>query len=214
MISLEGRVERGLLSLDFALEVDAGISFVVGANGAGKSTLLRVLAGLEALDEGELRIDGCVVDAPADRIFVPTHERPVAVAFQDHRLFPHLSVLDNVAFPARRHGASRPLAREAALPHLQAVRISELARRMPGELSVGQQQRTALARALATPGELLLLDEPLASIDEASRTFIRDQLRDAPQSTVVWVSHDPADVDAGSSVISILGGSVRQTQGQ
>jgi len=212
MISLHGRVERGELTLELDLEIEPGASYVVGANGAGKTTLLRVLAGLEALDSGELRIDGVLLDAPADRHFVPTHERPIAVAFQEHRLFPHLTVVDNVAFPARRRGRTRHAARAAARPHLESVGMGELARRMPSELSTGQRQRTAIARALATPAAVLLLDEPLAAIDEASRVMIRGRLRIATHPTVVWVSHDPEDVDAGSRLISVDEGSVRQTQ--
>jgi molybdate transport system ATP-binding protein len=212
MISLHGCVHRGDLTLDFALDLPPGTTFATGPNGAGKTTLLRVLAGLEALDDGELRIDDRILDCPRDRVFVPTHHRPIAVAFQDHRLFPHLNVIDNVAFPGRRRGVARSAAREAALLHLRTVGIGELARRMPGELSVGQQQRTAIARALATPASLLLLDEPLAAIDESGRTFIRDQLRRATHPATVWVSHDPADVEPGSRRISFTDGSVRQTR--
>ena len=213
MITIHGRVRRGDLDLEFDLDIDPGVTFVVGPNGAGKTTLLRVIAGLEALDEGELTIDDRVVDRPAEGAFVPSHERPIALAFQDHRLFPHLDVVDNVAFPARRRGDGRTAARTAAMDHLATVEMREMARRTPEELSIGQQQRAAIARALATPSTVLLLDEPLASIDENSRGFIRDRLRDAPQAVVVWVSHDPADVDAGSRLISLDGGSVRQTRG-
>lgn len=212
MISLHGAVVRGELELELELDVERGISYVAGPNGAGKSTLLRVLAGLEALDSGELRIDESAVDIPARTHFVPTHQRPIAMAFQDHRLFPHLDVLDNVAFPGRRRGQNRHAAREGALAHLQAMGISELAHRLPGELSIGQQQRTALARALATPGSVLLLDEPLASIDEPSRPFIRNQLRAAPHRTTIWVSHDPTDLAPESSLISVDAGRVRQTR--
>jgi molybdate transport system ATP-binding protein len=198
MISLHGHVLRGALRLDFDLDIEPGVSFVVGPNGAGKTTLLRVLAGLEALDDGEL---------------VAAHRRPVAMAFQDHRLFPHLTVLDNVAFPARRRGTARHDARAAARPHLESVGIGDIARRRPRELSVGQQQRAAIARALATPAALLLLDEPLAAIDDASRTLIRSRLHAATHPTIVWVSHDPTDVGADSRRISVDGGFVRQTLG-
>jgi molybdate transport system ATP-binding protein len=213
MISLHGHVLRGALRLDFDLDIEPGVSFVVGPNGAGKTTLLRVLAGLEALDDGELVIDGETVDRPADGRFVAAHRRPVAMAFQDHRLFPHLTVLDNVAFPARRRGTARHDARAAARPHLESVGIGDIARRRPRELSVGQQQRTAIARALATPAALLLLDEPLAAIDDASRTLIRSRLHAATHPTIVWVSHDPTDVGADSRRISVDGGFVRQTLG-
>ncbi len=212
MISLRGHTTRGELDLDIDLEIDPGCAFVVGPNGVGKSTLLRLIAGLEALDGGELSIDGQPVDAPDRGIFVPAHERPVAIAFQDHRLFPHLSALDNVAFPARRRGQRAPSARARARSHLQSVGLADFADRRPAQLSVGQQQRTALARALATPAKVLLLDEPLAAIDEAGRTIIRAQLRTAPFAATVWVSHDLADLDPAGDVISFDGGRVRKNR--
>ncbi|MEQ8841020.1 MAG: ATP-binding cassette domain-containing protein [Acidimicrobiales bacterium] len=211
MISVHGRSTRGELALDIDLEIGAGVTFVVGPNGVGKSTLLRLIAGLEALDDGTVELDGRIVDAPADGRFVPAHQRPIAMAFQDHRLFPHLSVLDNVAFPARRRGERARPARAAARSHLDAVGLADLSRRRPAELSVGQRQRAALARALATPAEVLLLDEPLAAIDEAGRAFIRDRLHGATHQTVVWVSHDQADIDPGAARISFDGTVVRKT---
>jgi molybdate transport system ATP-binding protein len=221
ILRLHGTVRRGELDLDMDLELEAGVTMVSGANGAGKTTLLRIIAGLEALDSGSLHLAGDPVDIPAAATFVATHERPVAMAFQDHRLFRHLSVLDNVAFPFRRRGLGREQAREQARPHLASMGLDDHATKRPGTLSIGQRQRCALARALATPADILLLDEPLASIDDDSKSAIREQLRELDHRCVVWVTHDPADAfarpdPAGASSgahIAIVAGRVRQTLG-
>jgi len=211
MITIRGRAQRGSLALEFDLDIAAGVSYVTGPNGAGKTTLLRIIAGLEALDTGELRIGDTIVDDPDQGVFVPAHERPVSLAFQDHRLFPHLSVIDNVAFSARRRGATRIEARAGAEQHLHAVGMDTLADHRPGELSIGQRQRTSLARSLAKPAEVLLLDEPLASVDEVSRSAIRRHLRTTDHQATVWVTHDPDDLSDSAPLISLTDGSVRQT---
>ena len=139
---------------DFSLRLDVAISeertAVIGPNGAGKTTLLRLIAGLERLETGQLKIDGRVVDN-AGSIFIAAHQRSVAVAFQDHRLFGHLRVVDNVAYPLRRAGLNRNTARARAAGYLTAVGLSEVAMARPAQLSGGQRQRASIARALATP---------------------------------------------------------------
>lgn len=215
MISLHGTTVRGELSLAIDIDLGPGLTFVSGPNGSGKTTLLRVLAGLEALDSGELRLDredteSRILDAPAAGVFVATHERPISVAFQDHRLFPRMSVLDNVAFAARFRGKSRADARALARPFLDAVGVADLAARRPHQLSIGQQQRTALARALATPAELLLLDEPLAAIDTLGSDEIRSHLHHAPQQTTLWVTHDADELAGAQALISVGDGVARQ----
>jgi molybdate transport system ATP-binding protein len=212
MISVHGHVSRGDLRLDLDLDLAPGASFVVGPNGAGKTTLLRLLAGLEALDSGHLEVDGVTLDAPHDGVFAPAHARPIATAFQDHRLLPHLDLLDNVAFGARRAGMPRAAAREEARRRLAEVGMADLAGRRPRSLSVGQRQRASIARALARPAQVLLLDEPLAAVDEDGRGFLRDRLRDTPHRHVVWVSHDPDDLAPDDRRISVADGRVRQTR--
>ncbi|MCQ3815149.1 MAG: ATP-binding cassette domain-containing protein, partial [Acidimicrobiia bacterium] len=119
-IQVAGVVHRGNFRRAFDLTINEPRTAIVGPNGVGKSTLLRLIAGLECLASGLLKIDGKVVDdADNETSFVPTHQRGVALAFQDHRLFPHLRVLDNVAYPLRRAGARRAVARE------QAARVVE-----------------------------------------------------------------------------------------
>ncbi len=220
ILRLHGTVRLGELVLDMELDLAAGVTMVSGPNGAGKTTLLRTIAGLEALDTGSLHLAGRPVDVPATGTFVATHERPVAMAFQDHRLFPHLSVLDNVAFPFRRRGFGREDARRKARPHVSALGLDDHAAARPGTLSIGQRQRCALARTLATPADVVLLDEPLASIDDDSKTRIREQLRGLDHGCVVWVTHDPADATARGDPsmsppgphIAIEAGRVRQTR--
>ncbi len=191
---------------DFSLRLDVAISeertAVIGPNGAGKTTLLRLIAGLERLETGQLKIDGRVVDN-AGSIFIAAHQRSVAVAFQDHRLFGHLRVVDNVAYPLRRAGLNRNTARARAASYLTAVGLTEVAMSRPAQLSGGQRQRASIARVLATPAQVLLLDEPLASVDDQSREALRDLLINTEHRTVVWVTHDPNDAKFANTTITL-----------
>ena len=201
-IEVRGVVRRE----DFTLSLDVAINqertAVIGPNGVGKTTLLRLIAGLERLESGELMIDGQVVDN-AGSIFIAAHQRSVAVAFQDHRLFGHLRVVDNVAYPLRRAGLNRNTARARAASYLTAVGLSDLAMSRPAQLSGGQRQRASIARALATPAQVLLLDEPLASVDDQSREALRDLLISTEHRTVVWVTHDPNDAKFANTTITL-----------
>jgi len=203
-ITVDGTVRRGDWSLTFdRLEIGNGVTAVTGPNGVGKTTLLRLLAGLEAIDSGAIRFDSTNVDEPNSTTFIECRLRPVAMVFQDLRLFHHLRVIDNVGFPMRRRGASRHDSRQRAIAHLEAVDIGDLAQSRPADLSGGQMQRVAIARALATDARLLLLDEPLASIDEASKPAIRDLITRSPFDTIVWVTHNEADTQSAKNVISL-----------
>ena len=202
------RIEvRGLVRRDdFTLPLDVAIgderTAVIGPNGVGKTTLLRLIAGLERLESGQLTIDGRVVD-DAGSVFTAAHQRSVAVAFQDHRLFGHLRGVDNVAYPLRRAGLNRNTARARAAGYLAAVGLSEVAMVRPAQLSGGQRQRASIARALATPAQVLLLDEPLASVDDQSREALRDLLISTEHRTVVWVTHDPNDAKYANSTLTL-----------
>jgi molybdate transport system ATP-binding protein len=194
------RVARGPLAVELDLEVaDGEVLAVLGPNGAGKSTLLRVLAGLLPPDGGRVAVAGETWDDVPAGVHVPAHERRLGMVFQDHLLFPHLSVTDNVAFGLRTRGLRRPAARAAAAEWLARVGIAELGDRRPGRLSGGQAQRAALARALVGEPALLLLDEPLSALDARTRLTVRAELRrhlaDFPGSTVL-VTHDPVDAMA------------------
>ena len=201
-IEVRGVVRRQ----DFTLSLDVAINqertAVIGPNGVGKTTLLRLVAGLERLESGELMIDGQVVDN-GESTFIAAHQRSVAVAFQDHRLFGHLRIIDNVAYPLRRAGLNRNTARARAASYLTAVGLSEVAMSRPAQLSGGQRQRASIARALATPAQVLLLDEPLASVDDQSREALRYLLTNTEHRTVVWVTHDPNDAKFANTTLNL-----------
>ncbi|NYJ05288.1 molybdate transport system ATP-binding protein [Geodermatophilus daqingensis] len=191
-------VRRGQLTVDLDLAVaDGEVLAVLGPNGAGKSTLLRVLAGLLAPDTGRVTVDGDVWDD--DGVHVPPHRRRVGMVFQDYLLFPHLSALENVAFGLRTRGMRHAEARRRAADWLARVGLGDLATSKPGQLSGGQAQRAALARALATDPAVLLLDEPLSALDARTRLTVRAELRRhlaAFAGSTVLVSHDPVDAMA------------------
>lgn len=210
-LELHGRVQRGDLELDIDLSIEPGLTTVAGGNGAGKTSLLRTIAGLEALDAGSLAIDDTVLDDASATGFTPAHARDVALLFQDHRLFAHLSALDNVAFGLRRRGMAKVEARAAAGDALALVHMDALADRRPPALSLGQQQRVAIARTLATGAGTVLLDEPLAAIDDAGRAHLREQLGRIDATYVIWVTHDPGDAAATRQRVSADRGVVRKT---
>ncbi|RZQ61815.1 sulfate/molybdate ABC transporter ATP-binding protein [Amycolatopsis suaedae] len=184
-------LSRGTFTLDVDLSVPAGtVLAVLGPNGAGKSTLLDGLVGLHRPDRGAVVLGGRDVTA------VPVHSRRIALLAQDAMLFPHLSVLDNVAFAPRSAGLGRATARDRARHWLSEVDAGALADRGPAQLSGGQAQRVAVARALAGEPELLLLDEPLAALDVDAARAVRGLLRRvirAEDRCTVLVTHDPLD---------------------
>jgi molybdate transport system ATP-binding protein len=171
-------LRMGTLAVEAALEVARGeVVGLLGPNAAGKTTLLRALAGLTSLEHGRVVLDGELLDDVTAGAQVPTEHRSIGVVFQDYRLFPHLSALDNVAFGLRARGTPRDQARRSAEEWLERVGLGRCARARPRALSGGQAQRVALARALATEPRLLLLDEPLAALDAGARAELRHELQ-------------------------------------
>ena len=201
-------VRLGALDLELTLDAAEGETVaVLGPNGAGKSTLLRVLAGLLPVARGHVAIDGVPVDDPATNTFVVPERRNVGVVFQDYLLFPHLSVLENVAFGLRSRGRGRAESRRRALKWLTRVGVDDRADVKPTALSGGQQQRVALARALVTEPRLLLLDEPLAALDVGTRTELRRDLRTHLATFAgarVLVTHDLLDAVALADRLVVL----------
>ena len=190
-------VSRPGFRLEVRLTAQPGeVVALLGPNGAGKTTALRALAGLVALHDGHVTLDGRTLDDPREGRFVAPEQRGIGVVFQDYLLFPHLSALDNVAFGLRCRGLPRAAARAEAGTWLARVGLAEHSRRRPRQLSGGEAQRVALARALAVRPPLLLLDEPLAALDARTRLETRAHLRrhlgEHPGATVL-VTHDPLD---------------------
>lgn len=216
-------VHREHFAADVALHVAVGETVaVMGPSGAGKSTLLQALAGLTGLDDGEIAVDGRVVDRVASpRVRTEPQRRGIVLLGQNPRLFPHLTVRENVAFGPRAAGTAVGVARRDADEWLARVGLPGAGDRRPQELSGGEAQRVAVARALAAAPLVVLLDEPLVALDPQTagdiRRMLRDQLTD---TTTVAVTHDAADAVALADRLVVLDagrvvqqGSVREVLG-
>ncbi|HET9938214.1 MAG TPA: ABC transporter ATP-binding protein [Gaiella sp.] len=182
----------GTAALDGAsLEFGHGeVVTVLGPSGSGKTTLLRVIAGLQAPDSGRVLLDG------VDLASTPPHRRGIGLVFQDHALFPHRDVADNVAFGLRMRGDSTEQVASRTADLLDLVGLAGFERRSVGSLSGGEQQRVALARALAPEPRVLLLDEPLGSLDRRLRDRLLEDLGrlfDELRLTAMYVTHDQTE---------------------
>lgn len=209
-MSLEAQIRVTLSPFKEHIDLSVGdgeVVAVLGPNGSGKTTLLRTLAGIQPLSSGRITLDGIMVDDPSLGILVAPGLRSCGLVFQDHLLFPHLSVLDNVAFGPRSRGMARSLATERAHHWLDRLAVADLAGSRPSTLSGGQSQRVALARALATEPRLLLLDEPTAALDVTQRSLVQTELRahlGAFGGACIIVTHDPLEAAAVADRLVIL----------
>jgi len=205
-LRLEGRFGRGDFVGKVELEVRAGeVLAVLGPNGAGKSSLLRTVAGFDPVHTGRLILGDHVLDDGARR--VPPEERRVGTVFQDHRLFPHLTTLENIAFGLRTHGWRKAAAAHEASTWLERLGVAHLATHRPHALSGGEAQRVALARTLAADPRALVLDEPLAALDVRVRTEVRALLAEhlaAFAGPCLLVTHDAADALALADRLVVL----------
>jgi molybdate transport system ATP-binding protein len=198
----------GTFSLHVRLAAKPGTTHVLlGESGAGKTTVVRLLAGLIRPDGGRVVLDDMVYDDNQRGTHVPTERRSIGYLFQQGRLFPHLSALENVAFPLLAGGADASAARARSAAWLDRLGVGPLANRRPGQLSGGEAQRVALARALVREPALLLLDEPLAALDVQTRQAVRNDLQTLlrnPTHTTVLVTHDYVDAAIFADTVQVL----------
>jgi iron(III) transport system ATP-binding protein len=188
------------------LDVPAGsLTAILGPSGSGKTTLLRVLAGFEHADAGTVRIGEAIADGPG--VFLPPERRRIGYVPQEGSLFPHLTVAANVAFGLSRRKWGRERRGKRCVELLEAVGLGGLDRRYPHQLSGGQQQRVALARALAIQPEVVLLDEPFASLDAHLRASVRadvQHLLKESGTTSVLVTHDQDEALSTADRVAVL----------
>lgn len=200
--SLTKRFGRSTVVDQLSLDIYEGEFFaLLGPSGCGKTTLLRLIAGFERPDGGRILLD------EVDLASVPVYRRPVNMMFQSYALFPHLSVLDNVAFTLKMRGMSRSVRHAQARELLHKVGLEKFADRLPAQLSGGQQQRVALARALITNPRVLLLDEPLSALDEFLRLRMRGELRRMQKElgiTFVHVTHTQMEAIAVADIVVVM----------
>lgn len=210
-ISVQGiRVRRGDFVLDdVSLDIaDDEIFAVLGQTGSGKTVFLESLAGAYQLDEGQILIDG--VDAST----IPVQKRKMGIMYQNYELFPHLTILENVAYGLRRHGMKKAAAHEAARELIVRFGIESIENRYPGVISGGESQRAALARALVLRPKILLLDEPFSALDPATKERMYETVREVHRDfdcTIVFVTHDFNEACVLADRIGIiLGGRLRE----
>jgi molybdate transport system ATP-binding protein len=214
-LSVDASVRRGTFAVEAAFDAEPGETVaLLGPNGSGKSTLVASLAGLLPLERGRVELDGDVLADPAAGVVAPPEDRPVGVVFQDLLLFPHLSALENVAFPLRARGVEKGEARDRARRLLERFGTGHRADARPRDLSGGEAQRVALARALVAEPKLLLLDEPLSALDVATRADMRELVRDELSrfpGVRLLVTHDPVEATMlGDRLVILEHGGVTQ----
>jgi molybdate transport system ATP-binding protein len=215
MLTVAVEKTLGEFTVQASFVSESGVTALFGPSGAGKTTIVNMIAGLLKPDRGKIAIDGEAVFDAATGLNVPTWRRRIGYVFQEGRLFPHLSVRHNLDYG--RWMSGQP-ADAAAFAHAaELLDIGPLLDRRPGKLSGGERQRVAVGRALLTRPRLLLLDEPLASLDAARKAEILPylvRLRDEAKVPMIYVSHDAGEVGRiASRVVRLDGGKVTATGG-
>jgi ABC-type Fe3+/spermidine/putrescine transport system ATPase subunit len=193
-----------LAGLDLAVAPGETLA-LLGSSGSGKTTLLNAIAGFVAPLAGQIWLAGQLASDPGR--LVPPERRRIGMVFQDYALWPHLSVVDTVAYPLRRAGASKTAARRGARDILEQMSLGPLAERRPGQLSGGEQQRVGLARALAGAPALYLFDEPTAHLDASLRAQILDEVarrRAADGAAALYATHDATEALAVADRVAVL----------
>ena len=197
---------RVLKDVDLTIE-DGEFMTLLGPSGCGKTTTLRVIAGLEKPQSGSIVMDGKRIVNAAESFFAPPAKRGLNLVFQSYALWPHMTVFDNVAFGLRVKHTPKDEIKKLVESALGRMQIGEYAGRYPSELSGGQQQRVAIARAIASPVELLLLDEPLSNLDAKLRVDMRSELKRLHEemgTTIIYVTHDQVEALTLSTRIAVF----------
>ena len=205
MLRVDVSKQLGEFSLQASFASEGRVTGLFGVSGAGKTSLINMIAGLLRPDRGGITIDDETLDDTAAGVHVPAHRRRIGYVFQDARLFPHLDVRQNVDYGRRMNRLADDHAQRARVTDL--LDIGSLLNRRPGQLSGGERQRVALGRALLSKPRLLLLDEPLGSLDEERKVEILPylvRLRDETGVPMVYVSHDAGEMRQLATSIVIL----------
>jgi molybdate transport system ATP-binding protein len=210
MLRVDIAKQLGEFALEAAFTSEGRVTGLFGASGAGKTSLINIIAGLLRPDRGVIALDDEVLDDTAKGVHVPPHRRRIGYVFQDARLFPHMNVADNLDYGRRMNGLARDPAQNRRVTDL--LDIGHLRDRRPGKLSGGERQRVALGRALLSKPRLLLLDEPLGSLDEGRKIEILPylvRLRDEANVPMVYVSHDAAEMrQLATQIVTLRDGKV------
>ena len=205
MLRVDVSKQLGEFSLQASFASEGRVTGLFGVSGAGKTSLINMIAGLLRPDRGGIAIDDETLDDTAAGVHVPAHRRRIGYVFQDARLFPHLDVRQNIDYGRRMNRLADDHAQRARVTDL--LDIGSLLNRRPGQLSGGERQRVALGRALLSKPRLLLLDEPLGSLDEERKVEILPylvRLRDETGVPMVYVSHDAGEMRQLATSIVIL----------
>jgi molybdate transport system ATP-binding protein len=205
-LTVDIKHRQGHFALDIAFETQGGLTALFGRSGSGKTSIVNIIAGLIRPDAGRVSVDGVDLVDTARGVFVPRHKRRIGYVFQEGRLFPHLTVRQNLLYG--RWFAPPAGDRDGDLDRVvDLLGIAALLPRRPGRLSGGEKQRVAIGRALLASPRLLLMDEPLASLDDARKAEIYpyiERLRDQAGIPIVYVSHSVAEVARLASTVVLL----------
>ena len=209
MLSVAITHRLGAFTLDAAFEVEGGLTALFGRSGAGKTSLVNAIAGLIRPDQGRVEVDGVVLTDTVAGVFVPPHRRRIGYVFQEGRLFPHLNVRQNLVYGRwfAPKAAPKSLAGSDFDQVIGLLGIEHLLTRRPANLSGGEKQRVAIGRALLARPRLLVMDEPLAALDEGRRHEIFpyiERLRDEMRVPIVYVSHSIAEVSRLATTLVVL----------
>jgi molybdate transport system ATP-binding protein len=207
MIRFNAAIALGAFRLDAAFEADSGVVALFGRSGTGKSVTIALIAGLLRPDRGAIVVEGRVLVDTEKNIFVPKHARRIGVVYQDARLFPHLTVRQNLMFGRWFAGKSEQAVDFGAV--VETLGIGHLLSRRPGRLSGGERQRVAIGRALLSSPRLLLMDEPLAALDDERKHEVLsliERLRDTFEVPIVYVSHAVDEVARLASRVVVMDG--------